>query len=926
MTAGLAPEIAALILGTAGCSPYLKSLLEKEIAWWPGALEAPEAAMAAVLAEVDEMAPDALGAGLRQAKRRVALLTGLADLGGVWSLEEVTAALTRFADAATHAAFRATVGAEIRRGKLPGATEQDAQTAGGLTALAMGKMGAFELNYSSDIDLICLFDETRFERDHYGEARQSLVRATRKACALLSDTTAEGYVFRTDLRLRPDPAVTPVVLAMEAAERYYESLGRTWERAAYVKARPCAGDIAAGERFLRDLTPFVWRRHLDFAAIQDAHDMRLRIRDHKGGHGRGVGPISLRGHNMKLGRGGIREIEFFTQTQQIIAGGRDPSLRLRGTVDSLRALTAAGWVPEAVSERLILRYRQHREVEHRLQMINDAQTHDLPQNDSGFARLAAFMGVEERAMRAELGAALTEVHDLIEGFFVPDQPGPEGAETGSAGEVPKLHDILPNEVVGRWMNYPALRSQRACTIFGRLRDRLVEQLADSARPEEALQAFDGFLKGLPAGVQVFSLFEARPQLLDLLVEICAVSPELGAFLSRNSSVLDAVIAGDFFADWPGTAALREGLAARMAREDGYEARLDLARRWAKEWHFRIGVHHLRGMIDAETAGRHYAELAEAVIAALWPEVIAQFARRHGPPPGRGAAVLAMGSLGAGRISAKSDLDLIVIYDPEDEGESTGPKPLSARVYYARLTQAFVTALTARMAQGKLYEVDMRLRPSGSQGPVAASWASFRNYQRDEAWTWEHLALTRARGVAGSEALGADIESLREEVLSAPRAQAKVLHDLEEMRVRLAAAKSPAGPLDPKPGPGRAQDIELFAQAATLLAGKPSRRTPAGLIAAARLSLIDLPEAEELQETYALCVALQISLRLLANTAVSPEELGLGARRFLLSQTGDADLAGLQARFAKRTERAAEILEQALARAAKSASTTPDFET
>ncbi|HSG54782.1 MAG TPA: glutamine-synthetase adenylyltransferase, partial [Paracoccaceae bacterium] len=513
---------------------------------------------------------------------------------------------------------------------------------------------------------------------------------------------------------------------------------RTWERAAYIKARPSAGDLAAGERFLKTLRPFVWRKHLDFAAIQDAHDMRLRIRAHKGLGG----PVVLADHNMKLGRGGIREIEFFTQTRQIIAGGRDPELRVRGTVEGLSVLARKGWVPDEVAETLTRHYRAHREVEHRLQMINDAQTHSLPRNDEGFARLAAFMGVQQAALERDLKARISEVHELTEGFFA-------GSGIVAAPEVPAAQaETFDTEVTSRWRSYPALRSARAVEIFQRLRPEILSRLARAAKPDEALLAFDGFLAGLPAGVQLFSLFEANPHLIDLLVDIVGTSPALAQHLSRHSGVFDAVIGGGFFAPWPGIAALAQELSALLDSESDYERKLDAARRWAKEWHFRIGVHHLRGLIEAEAVGPQYADLAEAVLRALWPVVVAQFAAKHGAPPGRGAMVLGMGSLGAARLNATSDLDLIVIYDADGVENSDGRRPLAARPYYARLTQAMVTALTAPMAEGKLYEVDMRLRPSGTQGPVATSLTSFRDYQMNEAWIWEHLALTRARAVAG----------------------------------------------------------------------------------------------------------------------------------------------------------------------------------
>lgn len=877
-------DVALLIAGTGGCSPYLKSLIEKEADWILPALDDPEAALLALHHDMTQTAPDALAVALRQGKRRVALLTALADLGGVWLLETVTGALTRFADLSCQLALRAAIGAEIKRGKLPGAIEADAETGGGLVALAMGKMGAFELNYSSDIDLICLFDETRFSRDDYHEARASLIRATRKMAAMLSDNTAEGYVFRTDLRLRPDPAVTPVCMAMEAAERYYESLGRTWERAAYIKARPAAGDLAAGDQFLKTLRPFVWRKHLDFAAIQDAHDMRLRIRAHKGLGG----PVELADHNMKLGRGGIREIEFFTQTRQIIAGGRDPDLRVRGTVDGLGLLAQKGWIPQDVADTLTRHYRAHREVEHRLQMINDAQTHSLPRSAEGFARLAAFMGVEQATLESDLKVRLAEVHTLTEGFFAGTTTSPTPALP------PEVTDSFDTEITSRWRSYPALRSDRAVEIFQRLRPEILQRLARTAKPEEALLAFDGFLSGLPAGVQLFSLFDANPQLIDLLVDIVGSSPALAQHLSRHSAVFDAVIGGGFFAPWPGQAALGAELSNLLAAEADYERKLDTARRWAKEWHFRIGVHHLRGLIDADGAGPQYADLAGATLCALWPVVVAQFAAKHGTPPGRGAVVLGMGSLGAGRLNATSDLDLIVIYDADGVEMSDGRRPLAARPYYARLTQAMVTAVTAQMSEGRLYEVDMRLRPSGTQGPVATSLTSFRDYQMNEAWVWEHLALTRARPVAGEATLAGDVEAVREAVLARGHAPEKIIAEVAAMRTRIAAAKPAEGPWDAKLGPGRLQDVELVAQAASLMAGSLARGARDGLEAGIKTGWLDAVTGAALNEAYLLFWRLQLVSKLLSDKPLDPAGIGEGGCRMLLRETGQGTLDGLEA--------------------------------
>ena len=875
-----APEVEALIEGAAGSSPYLKDLVERESEWLEEALADPEAAGSDVLEGLTDVAPDELNRALRQAKARIALLTGLMDLGGVWPLETVTGALTDLADTACRLALRAEIAKAIRAGKLPGQGEEALDDAGGMVVMAMGKMGARELNYSSDIDLICLFDESRYGRDDYLDARAALIKATRAFTTRLSDRTADGYVFRTDLRLRPDPSVTPVCVAMEAAEQYYESLGRTWERAAYIKARPAAGDTEAGERFITALRPFIWRRHLDFAAIQDAHDMRLRIRETKGTGG----PLSVPGHDLKLGRGGIREIEFFTQTRQLIAGGRDDSLRVRGTVEGLAALADSGWVTPETAEKLTAHYRAHREIEHRIQMVHDSQTHTLPAGQEEFARVACLAGLDPEELKSGLARRLAEVHELTEGFFAPGMP--------AAPRDPEVD--FDTGICRRWPSYPALRSQRAREIFERLRPELLRRLARAAKPEEALLALDGFLSKLPAGVQLFALFEANPQLIDLLIDIVGVSPALAGHLSRNAGVFDAVIGGDFFADWPGAEALTADLNDHLAPEADYESRLDAARRWAKEWHFRIGVHHLRGLVDAATAGQQYADLADAVVTALLPVVTSNFAKRHGPPPGRGAAVLGMGSLGSQRLTASSDLDLIVIYDPDGVENSEGPRPLAARTYYARLTQALITALSAPTAEGRLYEVDMRLRPSGNQGPVATSWSSFREYQTTDAWIWEHLALTRARVVAsGSDGLARDIETFRQSLLGRTAGASEVLEAVADMRTRIAEAKAPGGVLDAKIGAGRLQDIELLAQAGALIAGEPVRGVEGGIAAAVDSGWLGGKEARSLTQAARLMWSVIAAMRLLSATPIEVESLGEGAGEFLCRATGMASIEDLQ---------------------------------
>ena len=913
---GLAPPLAALVTGAAGASPYLSGLIEREAAWLATTLgtdPAPAALVQAETAGIEALSATDLGPALRQAKRRVALYAALADLGGVWDLDAVTGALTDLADRATDLALAAHVADEARRGKLPKPRDGAAPVAGGIFALAMGKMGARELNYSSDIDLIVLYDDAAYAPEDQHEVRASLIRATRKAAATLSDPTAHGYVFRTDLRLRPDASVTPVCISASAALSYYEAEGRSWERAAYIKARPCAGDLAAGERFLTALRPFVWRRHLDFATVEDTHEMRRRIRDHKGLHGE----IRALGQNMKLGRGGIREIEFFAQTRQLIAGGRDPDLRPRRTVDALAALAAKGWIPAEVAAELTDHYARHRRIEHRIQMVNDAQTHTLPATREGLApvvHLDAETDLDAWSDRLEV--RLARVETLTGDFFTPG--------SGTASE-PRPELTGPQaEVVEGWRSYPALRSARAQQIFSRIEPRILTALFRAGHPGEALDRFDRFLKGLPAGVQIFSMFDSNPSLIDLLGDICATSPALAAHLARHPEVLDAVLAGSFFAPWPGAEALREALAVLLdqtlaAPQGGYERALDAARRWAHEWKFRVGVHHLRGLIEAEEAGQHYADIADAAVASLAPVVAAEFARRQGPAPGHGAAVLGMGSLGARQLNAASDLDLIVIYDPAGAEGSEGPRPLATRPYYARLTQALLTALSAPTAAGRLYEVDMRLRPSGRQGPVATSIESFRAYQMDEAWTWEHLALTRARVVGvipgalppgTAPALAARLEALRVEVLAARGTRDAVVPDLADMRRRIFAAKQPDGRWEAKVGRGRLQDIELFAQSLALRTAAPARGAVGQLRAGQRAGLVSAADARTLGDARRFLWALQSGGRLLTDRPLDMDQIGRGGQEFLLRETGTDSLEALAARLDATIEAAGAIIDAA----------------
>ncbi len=871
---GLPEALLDLIEGVAGSSAYLSASIQRESDWLTKIASAPLEESFDALLHFEATSFQALSDSLRIAKRRGALLIALADIGGLWSLAQITDALTRLADTAVNTGLQFLVEAESARGKL----EADPKEAAGMFALAMGKMGAYELNYSSDIDLIILFDESRHPPESWGNLRAGFIRITKRLIKLLSENTAQGYVFRTDLRLRPDASVTPVCIATEPAENYYESLGRTWERAAFIKARACAGAAGAGEAFLQRLEPFIWRRYLDYAAIEDAHDMRLRIREHKGLHG----PVVAAGHDMKLGQGGIREIEFFAQTQQIILGGKDRGLRMRGTLKALDALADKGFVPRPAVEELKSAYVEHRRIEHRIQMLDDAQTHKIPADDAKRAQLAMLSGFASLAeFEAITVARLERVHQITEAFFNDDAKADEGEHSWSA---PKR----AAEITAGWLTYPALRSDRARRIFGQLKPQILASLCKAQNPDEALIQFDNFLRGLPSGVQVFSLFKANPGLLEMLIDICTMAPDLAGYLGKNPRVLEAVISAEFFTEMPTLEVLKSEIMAELNHCTDYEQQLDAARIWAQEQRFRVGVHLLRGIADAGETALAYSNIAEACVAGLFEAAVQQFSLRHGPPPGKGAAVIAMGKLGSREMTVSSDLDLIVVYDADEVTASNGRRPLPVQTYYARFTQALVSALTVSTSKGGLYEVDMRLRPSGRQGPVATSLRAFESYQKTEAWVWEHMALLRSRVVAGPVANA--VKSTILDVLSAGQDEDKVLQSLQDMRVRLADAKSNTSVWDVKNGAGGLMDVELLLQAGGLLKGaNPGLRAPD----LAMSGWLSTAKATQVKAALSLYQNVQQVSRLAVQGEFDPTIAGTGASQLLARTSGYESIGGLE---------------------------------
>ena len=834
----------ALLSAIFGNSPFLSRLALSDAAYLPRLFAgAPEQALTELLAALarglDATAEmDAAMVHLRVARRRVAILVALADVGGVWNLDQVTDALSQFAGGAIDGAVCWLLRDAARRGELRLVDETRAGFGSGLVVLGMGKLGANELNYSSDVDLIALYDDEVAPYIGKRTAQDCYIRLIQALVKMLQQPTRDGYVLRTDLRLRPDPGVTPVVVSIQAAEQYYESLGQNWERAAMIKARPVAGDLAAGAAFLERLQPFIWRRNLDYAAIADIHSIMRKIHSHAGDGA--FSAMTVEGHNVKLGRGGIRDIEFFAQTQQLIAGGREPTLRVAATCEALDALAKGGWIDAAVAAELTLAYEYLRRLEHRLQMVGDEQTQTMPRAAEGVAHLACFMGHGGGSQdgeghgadtfRAELLHHLDRVHHHHGMLFdtAPAQSGDGNLIFSGTDDDPETLEKLAamgfegvqgaSATVRGWHHgrYGALRSTRARELLTTLLPALLQAFADTANPNATLGRFDRFLSNLPTGVQLFSMLTARPQLLDLLAEIMGSAPRLANYLAENSDVVDAMTSAEFLAAPPTLNVMRTEFAADLNVAADFEDVLDLTRRRVKERKFQIGVQILGATIDADRSGGGYADLAEAALAALLPRVTEAFAEaeRHGVINGGAMTVLAMGKFGSREMTAESDLDLIFVYDyPDVDSVSGGSRPLPAQQYFSRLCQRLINAMTVPTAEGKLYEVDMRLRPSGNSGPVATGFDGFGAYQWDEAWTWEHMALTRARAVAGDGELAARARETIAKVLRRPRDRKVTAGDVAAMRRRLVrqGARGGLNPWDLKLVRGGLLDIEFIAQ-------------------------------------------------------------------------------------------------------------------
>ena len=834
------------------------------------------------LAVVIEDAPT--GVALRRARGRLALAVAIGDLAGLLSLEQVTGHLSAFADFALDTAIRAAI-----IDYVPGAEPR------GFVALALGKQGGNELNYSSDLDPILLFDPETLPRRAQDDPGEAAVRIGRKMTDLLQARDGEGYVFRIDLRLRPSPEITPIALPVDAAISYYESQALAWERAAFIRARSAAGDVALGQAFLTTVQPFIWRRGLDFGAVQEILSISDRIRDHYA-QGQEFGP----GYDLKRGRGGIRECEFFAQIHQLIHGGRDPNLRHAATVPALMALADAGWIKSEDAKQMAEAYRLFRTVEHRLQMVDDQQTHDLPNAPAALDGVARLHGLSNgKALLGLLQQPVTEVgaiYDSLGGTATDAMPSQQdrlesalrqqGFGKGDAAQFAmRIQDWRGGKV-------RAIRTPAAHAALEAMLPALVSGLAEALAPGEAVSRFDRLIERLPSAVNLFRLIEARPALLKALTLILCHAPTLAEALSRRAELLDGLIDATALESLGPV----EDLVGLMQIDGDLESQLDRVRQIVGELRFALGTQILLGASDPLSVAAGYARLAEAAVQVVSDATITSFEASHGTVPGCELVILALGRLGGGELTHASDLDLIYLFTGDFQAESDGAKPLGAVLYFNRLAQRVSAGLSVPTASGALYEVDTRLRPSGADGPLCVSLEGFARYQNEDAWTWEHMALARARVIFGSAAGRTAARSVIDHALAQPRKAAKVRADAAEMRADIATHKPPRSELDVKLTPGGLVDLEFALHTQQLISAR-------GFAPALADAMVAIGLDPDIRAAHALLTRFLVTMRLVAPDLEAPVD---ATRSLVARACGAKDWESLLADLAAARQRIAQL--------------------
>lgn len=756
----------------------------------------------------------------RSIKERTALSIALADLSGAWTLEHVTRALTFFGEHMVRSALEWLLHEAVRRNEWQARSASSLQESSGISILGMGKLGAYELNYSSDIDIIVLFDP---ERTHYIGARNVqhfMNRIVQQLVHMLQERTEHGYVLRTDIRLRPDPMSTPPAVNVRAALHYYETVGQNWERAAMIKARAIAGDTGTSAAFLAELIPYIWRKNLDFNTIADIHSIMRQM------HSNSLVPSHLLGHNIKTGIGGIRSIEFYVQTQQLVWGGRNVSLRVNGTLAATEALMRAALIDASTRDALHACYQYLRTLEHRLQMVEDAQTHSLPSTEEDYAAIARFMGyASAEDFTSTTRSVLEQVQHIYASAMVGSAPLSADGNlvfTGVENDeetLRTLHGMGYREaerisaIIQGWHrgHRRSTRSKRSRQLLTEMVPTLLSKLAEATNPDTAFFQFDDFLERLPSGVQIFSLIQARPEILGFITHILGSAVALGHTLSANPLLLDAMMEPEFFMKLPSKEHLQQELHLRLHGLQDMEQSMLALRVFQNEKRFQAGAHMLKSLAHPLDVSGFLSDLAEVVLQATLEAVSKAYISDECDMRSIPLAVLGFGKLGARDLTFDSDLDLVIVYDDRAHNDS------NLRKHMQRISQRFITALTSMTREGRLYEIDTRLRPGGGDGPLAISLDSFDGYFSSHAWTFERMALTKARIIAHQGAsITTPLTQCIHRHITAPHDPATIISDMIDMRERVAQEFGTRNPWHIKYVCGGMMDLEFITQTLVLI--------------------------------------------------------------------------------------------------------------
>ena len=815
---------------------------------------------------------------LREFKRQEILRIAARDLNGLAPLEEVTAELSNLAAASLQIAYEVCRRCLVREYGIPLMQAENGMREAEMTVIGMGKLGGRELNFSSDIDIIYFYESDKGATsgvENGSGTRKGVVslhtffnKLGEMISKALSQVTEDGFVFRVDVGLRPEGKSGDMAVSLRSAEVYYESWGQSWERTAMLKGRPVAGSLELGEQLLRMLQPFVYRKYLDYNLIEDMKNMKQKI-------DASLTRSAEAESNLKLGRGGIREIEFFIQALQLVYAGKNPKLRERNSLKALDTLQAARLISEDDQRHLSEAYRFLRTVEHRIQVVQERQTHNLPSKEgelqalarrcgflrsNGLERFSEVLEAHRSNVSAIYGTLFLSRDDKIMQevkpevlFFLDSRADPDLVKDMLAErhfeDVDRAYDNLLSLRRGPEKGNLTARSR---SILEKIAPLFLQELFESPDPDLALTHLERFLTVIGTRSSYYALLAENRETLKLLVSLFGMSEFLSKILINHPELLDSMVARSYVSTIKSRETMETELNSLLEQSDYFEDQLDVLRRYRNEEFLRIGMNDIHGKLKQGEITVQLTHLGETCLAAAF-RLGVQELKRFGRPCYRlggneaeaNLAVVAMGKMGGGELNYHSDLDIIFVYD--HQGYTNGEKQISNHEYFAKLAQKMISILTMQTREGYVYKIDTRLRPSGNAGPLVTSLDSFLEYHRKEAQIWERQALTKARVVLGDEVLASQLQDVIRHTVYGASIDDNGRMEIHRLRMRMERelAKETGGSYNIKTGRGGMVDVEFAGQYLQLKYGcrYPELRTTSTIETFKELLTLGLINAE-----------------------------------------------------------------------------------